>query len=400
MAIFLMVLSWSYIFCTCATEAAFSRYSHIDHIPNSRHESINHQSSLKVDLYQRGTNNLERSHEANQPLETQGISLMSPGNSEIPIWKLHPEQNYGIKFSTRQEGTNKLSLRKLDHEQPQNSHNPGNFLQDSVSDNIAVKRKSDLSRSRRKDISSQQKDYRMEEVTPVDNISSNLLGNISAFIPSRYKRDINDTQSSQYYDGMIDTLLTGLKEKLFETENEINIPNISETFFVLWMKINFNAWDGWFSGLDSLQRSSSSVLQKEINTLQAYTKLTLDDITFAYDHYELKFHNFGPKGRIEIRVQKIDISLNTKINILNDTSCELILQKAQVTKLQCPQLEISGLSPFNSVISNFTSWLTEKMSKRIRGVVTARLNLAIQKALQNFTCNKYRVQIFKQIMRN
>lgn len=204
----------------------------------------------------------------------------------------------------------------------------------------------------------------------------------------------SSTQFQSYINHIVDFVLQEVINHLKKNHNEmIRIPNIDERFKVgsgiFETNGRFITVDGYFSDLTTLQRTTDAVLDPNGKKFSASCGFGLTKALIQYSQYRLKFGIIKLDGVISAKIDGISIEAKVSVDY-NSKPCKTTMEYFKILDYGKITINVTGLSPFNSLASSLATWISKKWENEIIEMIKSKITKIIVYELDKFDCEKFR----------
>jgi len=107
-----------------------------------------------------------------------------------------------------------------------------------------------------------------------------------------------------------------------------------------------------------------------------------------FSRYTAKLLYVGPRGRIAATVGSNSMTLRGTVRY-TDNKCIVTLQELRVTDLRDIDLKLTGLYPFNWILSKMATPVTNRSKFNIATAIEETVGRKVREKLQGFDCRQY-----------
>ncbi|KAJ9584536.1 hypothetical protein L9F63_021146 [Diploptera punctata] len=187
----------------------------------------------------------------------------------------------------------------------------------------------------------------------------------------------------------VDTILNALRENITD---QVHIPNLEKSFerklgFIRF-RGSFKAEEGWLKSLKTLHRTADVILKTFDNSVEVSAALGLSKMEFGYNRYSAKFLEVGPSGSITSTIGENSVFLRGRVSYV-DNNCTVTLQELRVRVLNHIRMSLTGLSPFNWILSKVATSIVNRSKSNIIANIEQTVGEKIQNLLLTFDCSSY-----------
>ncbi|XP_063224232.1 uncharacterized protein LOC134532032 [Bacillus rossius redtenbacheri] len=162
--------------------------------------------------------------------------------------------------------------------------------------------------------------------------------------------------SARNVDGIVDSIISSARSVIVQRlDNKIRLPDILETFSALLFRGTFKAKDGHASNLATLYRSGETSLTSDDKLLHLYGNLGFQNLQVFYKYYDVSVLGLGPSGSLEASVSPVTVYLHLHTD--NEGLSKLSLDEFRIRELGPLDLKMTGLGPFNPILSRVATWI-------------------------------------------
>jgi hypothetical protein len=104
--------------------------------------------------------------------------------------------------------------------------------------------------------------------------------------------------------------------------------------------------------------------------------------------YRAKLLNVGPSGVLAASVGKNSVSFRGTVDY-TDNTCSVTSVELKVNDLQDMKLKLTGLAPFNWILSKIASSVTNRSKFNIGRAIEQTVGNQISNSLKQFDCRQY-----------
>lgn len=104
---------------------------------------------------------------------------------------------------------------------------------------------------------------------------------------------------------------------------------------------------------------------------------------------QLKFGIIKLDGVISARIDGVAIEAKVSVDY-NSKPCKVELEFFRILDYGKITIDVTGLSPFNSLASSLATWISKKWENEIIGMIKLKITKIVTYELSKFNCEKYR----------
>jgi hypothetical protein len=109
---------------------------------------------------------------------------------------------------------------------------------------------------------------------------------------------------------------------------------------------------------------------------------------YFFFRYRAKLVNVGPSGTLTASVGRSSMSFRGTVDY-TDNICRVTLVEVKVGDLQDMKLKLTGLSPFNWILSKIATPLTSRSKFNVARAIEETFGNKIRNSLKQFNCRQY-----------
>lgn len=110
--------------------------------------------------------------------------------------------------------------------------------------------------------------------------------------------------------------------------------------------------------------------------------------SFFFFRYSAKLLLVGPSGRLTATIGRNSVSFRSSVDYTGG-NCTVTLQELRVQDIQDVKLSLTGLYPFNWVLSKVATSVTNRSKFNIAKAIEETVGDKIREKLQGFDCGQY-----------
>ncbi|XP_069668703.1 uncharacterized protein [Periplaneta americana] len=148
----------------------------------------------------------------------------------------------------------------------------------------------------------------------------------------------------------------------------------------------FTADGGWFRSLRTVRRTGNVTIGVVEGNTEVSTTLELETLQFGFNRYAVQFGGVGPRGMVNGEVRKNIIDIRLRVNIFSK-DCKATLQELNVRHLEGISVRLTGLGPFNWVLSAVATSIANQSTENIIKSVEEGIAEEIREILESMDCN-------------
>ncbi|XP_049775641.1 uncharacterized protein LOC126162884 [Schistocerca cancellata] len=186
--------------------------------------------------------------------------------------------------------------------------------------------------------------------------------------------------------------------------DQVSIPPLERTFSrslgVGTLRGFFRGDDGWVRRLTTVHRVGDVRLDRgrrppdgepwDLRSVSVATSLGLEELTVGFERYVADVRALPTvSGRLLADIDENAVLLNISFSKRDDDpkGCDVVLQELDIQRLEGINLKLTGLGPFNWLLSRIATWLTKHSQDKVADVVEKELAQIANKELQNIPCD-------------
>ncbi|XP_069705511.1 uncharacterized protein [Periplaneta americana] len=187
----------------------------------------------------------------------------------------------------------------------------------------------------------------------------------------------------------VDLILNSTKDNISET---VRLPDVEKSFekklgFIR-IRGSFKAEDGWFKNLQTIHRTADVTLHRVNDSMELNAALGLTTLEFGYSRYRAELLRVGPRGVLTATVGKNSVSFRARVRYVG-SNCTVTLEDLKVRELSDIDMYLTGLAPFNWVLSKIATSVVNRAKQSIMQNIELTVAANIRARLRDLDCSNY-----------